>query len=147
MSARSRSKESPSSPDVSPAQLVAQGPPSQEVRRAVADLAGAGAAQRKAEITVLDEPVNLVEQSGDFLNFVDDDLPGGVQVGRLQILAQKLGAGDVAAELVGLEQVEPDAVGVALPEQRALARLSRSPQKEGLGASMRERECSFKHLP
>ena len=88
-----------------PAQLVAQGPPSQEVRRAVADLAGAGAAQRKAETAVLDEPVNLV----------DDDLPGRVQVGRLQILAQKLGAGDIAAELVGLEQVEPDAVGVALP--------------------------------
>ena len=43
-------------------------------------LLGAGAGQQKGELFILDEPVDLIEESWNFLYFVNDDgaTPGAV---------------------------------------------------------------------
>ena len=84
---------------------------------------------------VLHQPVHFVEERGNLLDLVDDDLAPTPVASGLQLLAQELRAGRVAPELVALQQVDPALVPVVLPQEGALARLARSPQEERLRAA------------
>ena len=118
-------------------EFVANGPSAEKIRRAPLDLTGARATEREVKPAILDEPMHLVEQRRYLLDLVDDDLaprPGGIS---LQLLAEEFGPGDIAAELVGLEQVHPAPAAVCVPQQCALAGLARPPQEESLSAGLR----------
>ena len=58
-------------------ELVAHGPPTEQVGRAALHLARARPAKREVKPSVLDEPMHFVEQRRNFLDFVDDDLAPG----------------------------------------------------------------------
>jgi hypothetical protein len=90
--------------------------------------------------------MHLVEQRGDPLDPVDDDLASGRGLLCLELLPQELGTGDVAPELLGLEEIDPAAVRVRLPHQRALAGLAGSPQEEAFGARLRKPEAPLEHV-
>ena len=128
-----------------PPQLEPQRAPTEEIRGAPPHLPGARSAQREMDAAVLDQPMHLVEQGRRLLDLVDHHLPARRGPGRLDLLAQPLRVGHVAAELVHLEQVDPTCVRVTLPQQRRLAGLARTPQEERVLARWRERQVSFEH--
>ena len=69
------------------------------------------------ETTILDEPVHLVEQGGNLLDLVDDNLFARLRPPlRLDLLAQEFGIGGIASELVGSQQIEPAAPRLSLFE-------------------------------
>ena len=127
-------------------QLIPQRAPAEQVRATVAHLPRARPAQREAQPSILNQPVDLVEEGGHLLDLVDDHLPGRVGAGGFELFAQRLGAACVATKLVGFEQVDPYAVGIALPEQGALACLARPPEEERLGARVGQGQLSLEPL-
>ena len=126
-------------------ELVAKGAPAQEIGGASLDLSGAGAAKSEVHVTVLHEPVHFVEQRRDFLDLVNDDLCVGRERLRFQLLAKKLGSGDVASVLVRLQQVQPSAFAVQAPQEGALAGLAWPPEKEGLRPGAGQDQGSLEH--
>ena len=118
--------------------------PGQQFRGTAAYLAGAGPAQRESNLSALVEPVHLVQSGRHLLDFVDDDLCGSGTLG--QFLAQQLWPLEISAILIGLEQVDPDGVGVRLVQQRRLAGLQGALQEERLVAGGGERQRSREHL-
>ena len=125
------------------AKLVADRPAAEKVGGAAPHLACAGAAQGESDLPALVEPVHLVEQGRHLLHFVDDDLCGPGPRG--QFLAQYLGSLEIPAILIGLEQIDPDGVGVRLVEQGRLVGLPGPLQEERLEASCREAQRSREH--
>ena len=128
-----------------PVKLIAQGAAAQQVRRASPHLAGAGPAESEAQTAVLDQPVNLVQERRHLLDFVDDDLPGRRRALGFDLLTQEFRPDGVAAVLVRLEQVDPSALRVGVPQQRALARLARAPEEETLRSGRRKLQASLEH--
>jgi hypothetical protein len=95
---------------------------------------------------VLDQPMRLVEQRRHLLDLVDHDLRARPRRLGLELLAEQLGPGQIATELVRLQQIDPAVLAVGLPEQGALPRLTGSPEKEGLGPGAGQDELSLEHL-
>ena len=113
-------------------EFVAHGAAAEQVGGSSPYLSSARSAEGEVQAPVFHEPVHLVKESRDLLDFVDDDLAPGIRCLRLDFLAQQFRPGGVAAELVALEQVDPAPVRVAPAQERALARLARAPEEEGL---------------
>lgn len=84
--------------------------------------------------------VDFIEQRRHFLDLVDHDL--GWRGTRAEFLAKPLRPVEIAPELIGLQQVDPEGVRIALAEERGFARLPRPQEKEGLGSGLREGETS-----
>lgn len=80
------------------------------------------------------------------MDLVDHDLPARSRGLSLDLLPKQLGPCDITPELLGLEQIDPAVVAVGLPQERALARLPRPPEKEGLGPRRRKPLASREHL-
>ena len=116
-----------------------------EVKALVAKVLRTRALEREVQPAILDEPVNLVEQRGHLLDLIDHDLLARRRCRGLDLLPQQLGSSQVAPKLLGLEQIDPTAVAVGLPQQCALAGLARPPEKEGLGPGGREEQVSCEH--
>jgi len=87
--------------------------------------------------------MDLVENSWHALYFVDDDL-AHLRCGE-QFFAQVLGVLQVAAVLVGFQQIDLERVGVGTAQQRALAGLAWSPEEERLLARRRQVQCPVEH--
>ena len=126
-------------------QFEAQGAPAEQIRRAVAHLAGTRAAQRELHAAVLDQPMRLVEQSGDLLHLVDDDLVARRRPVEDDFLAQQFRVVRIAAKFVGLEQIQPTRLRITLLEERGFARLARSPKEERVLAGCWQRQLSMEH--
>ena len=127
--------------------VVAKRPPTEQIGGAAPHLARARSAQREVQSAVLDQPVHLVEQRRNLLDLVDDDLPSGLRSFCVDLLAQQLRIDGVAPELVCLQQVDATSLGIALPQERALAGLARSPQEEGLPARIGKGQTPLEHAP
>ena len=127
------------------AQLVAYGAPAEQIGGAAAHFAGARPAQGKVVPAILDQPVHLVQQRRHLLDLVDHDLPPAACRLRCQLLAQQLGTVEVTPEHLALQQVDPQGIGIAVPEQGALARLPRPPQKERLTPGFGQSQRTFEH--
>ena len=69
------------------------------------------------------QPVGFVEQLRHLLDFVDDHLAHGFL--RCDLGAEQLRVLQVAAVLLGLEQIEPEGVGVRGSQQSGFAGLAR----------------------
>ena len=123
-----------------PQQFVADGPSPQEIGGAPLHLGRARSAQREAAAPVLHEPVNLVQEGGNLLDFIDDDLSVPVVPFRFDLLAQEFRVRQVTSELVALQQVDPAAVRIALAQEGALAGLAWPPEEERLRAGVRQNQ-------
>ena len=77
-------------------------------------LASAGPAEAEDDISVLDQPVHLVQQGGDLLDLVDDH--EGLRIGQ-ELFAEAVRLRRVASEQVGFEQVDPPRSRVAGTEE------------------------------
>ena len=111
-------------------------------------LQGTGAAARENKTTVgmaVDMAVHFVEELWNLLNLVDDNLLTRPRPLCLELLAQELGAGSVAPKFLGLEKVDPVAIRVHLPQERALAGLAGTPEEETLGSRLRKKEIPPEH--
>jgi hypothetical protein len=68
-------------------------------------------------------------RAGYLLDLIDDDLLSVTRrVGR-RLLSQAFGTGDVTAGFFGVQQIDPDGIGIGGTQQRAVARL-RGPQRK-----------------
>lgn len=79
----------------------------------------------KAQTSIFDEPVHLVQKFGHHLNLVDDDQPPVILIP----LPEQSGADGILAEDIGLKKIEPHLRWVALSQPVCLPRLARPPQK------------------
>lgn len=95
--------------------------------------ARAGTAEDEGQAAGFDQAVNLVEQAGNFLDFVDNhrmgqgfgSLPG-------EHFTEPRGSGAEGERLVRVEQVDVEAVWESLAQQRGLAGLPGAPEEGGL---------------
>ncbi len=95
------------------------------------DFAGAGPAEPEDQATVLDQPVDLVEQGRDLLDLVNEQQRAARGIAKL--IAQEAGLPGVPGKLLAAQQVPDRGVRVAGLEQAALAGLSGAPEEEALG--------------
>lgn len=108
------------------------------------DLTRARSAEGETDGVIFMEPMSFVEQLGNFLYFVDDDLPKRLL--GFDFRTQQLRVLQIAAVLVRLKQIDPQGVGVCPLEQRGLASLSWPPEKKGLHSRPGQLERSIEHI-
>ena len=110
--------------------LVAHRAATEEVAAVAEKLPRARSGEDELQPVSADEGVNLVEERGELLDLVDDDrLPGARQGGAL--LRKHPRIGREATKLTGREEIVGRSVGEERPQERALPRLPRAPQKAG----------------
>ena len=113
-------------------QMQLAGAPAEQVHAPATQLAGARAREQEPEPPLLDEAVDLVEQPGRLLDFVDHD-GGAVRAG----LSEVFRAACQPRERLGGQKVEDPRAGEGPLEQPRLAALARAEEKARLARKRR----------
>lgn len=93
--------------------------------------------------SILEEPVHLVQELRNLLHLVDHDLAN--RATGVELLPDAFRILQIAAILLGLQQIDPVRLRIGLAEQRRLSGLTRAPKEEGLRARGRQANGAREH--
>ena len=114
-----------------PEQFESQPPAAQQIGLPFPDLSGAGAAEREAHSLVFMQPMHRIQETWNFLNLINHY---ETVLGQTHLIDEQLRAREIAAILVREQEIHAECSRVRPGQERALARLPRTPKKEGLGS-------------
>jgi hypothetical protein len=115
-------------------QLITNRTSPQKIGSPALDFPGTRSAKDKPDTEIFDQPMDLVEQGGNFLYFVDNDRKGlyiAHRVIRQTLLTQDARVAQEPLIFTGEKQIVTLGAGEKLLQQGALAGLPRPPQKTG----------------
>src|SRR5712691_8944642 len=127
-----------------PMKFIAYCPSAEKIGVPTFDLAGARAAESEVNTTVLMQPVRLIKELRDLLDFVDHHVPDGLANRKLS--SEQFRVLQVATVLFGFEQIDPQGIQIGCLQQHRLSRLTGAPQEKGLRAGCRKAKGSCEHV-